>query len=107
LTLRGFSDTMKRPRHPRRSASRRGVVLILFVLCIVILFSFLALAIDLGLLALARTQCQNAADTAAMAGARALNGNTSNNSNNNYAAAQPAALSAAQVNGILGRTVQA
>ena len=33
---------------------------------------FVALAIDLGLIAVAKTQCQNSADAAAMAGARSL-----------------------------------
>ena len=42
---------------------------------IVGLVSFLALAIDLGMLAIAKTQAQNAADLAALTAARTLNGN--------------------------------
>jgi len=58
----------------------------------------------LGMLAVARTQCQDAADSAAMAGARALNGSSSNN--NNYAAATPAAVQAATGNSVLSSMIQ-
>ena len=57
-------------RRPRR----RGSVLPLVVLTLVAMCGFVALAIDLGLIAVAKTQCQNAADAGAMAGARSLNG---------------------------------
>ena len=43
------------------------------------LMGFVALAIDIGIIAIADTQCQNAADNAAVAGARTLNGTTSGN----------------------------
>ena len=75
----------------------------LILVTLVTLLTFVAMAIDLGMLALARTQCQDAADAAAMAGARALNGNTSNN--NNYANATPSALYAATNNSILGSAI--
>ena len=52
---------------------RKGTVLPLFCLMAFALFGFVAIAIDLGLLAVARTECQNAADAAALAGARELN----------------------------------
>jgi hypothetical protein len=46
------------------------------------LFAFVALAVDLGMLAVSRTECQNSADSAALAGCRTLNNNpTSVNSN--------------------------
>jgi len=83
---------MRSTTSKNRSKRRDGVVLVLIVLILVTMMTFVALAIDLGMLAVARTQCQDAADSAAMAGARALNGNSSNN--NNYAAATPAALAA-------------
>jgi hypothetical protein len=83
---------------------RRGSVLPLVVLCIVGLLGFVALAVDLGLMMVARTQCQNAADSAAMAGTRTLNGNLS--TNNNYAAAGPAAVAAATSNSILTQPIQ-
>ncbi|HEV2971022.1 MAG TPA: pilus assembly protein TadG-related protein [Pirellulales bacterium] len=88
-----------RKNHRRRR--RQGIVLVLFVLTLIALFSFLALAIDLGLVAMARTQCQAAADSAAMAGARALNGS----SGNNYSSASPEAIESATNNSILGKQV--
>src|SRR5215469_14967021 len=71
-------------------ARRRGTVLPLVALCIVALLGLVALAVDVGLMMVARNQCQNAADSAATAAARALNGDVSNN--NNYAAAGPAGV---------------
>ncbi|HEX5445496.1 MAG TPA: pilus assembly protein TadG-related protein, partial [Pirellulales bacterium] len=68
----------------------------LLLLFLIPLIAFLALAIDMGLLAVARTQCQNAADLAALAGVRTLNGNPA--TNNNYSAVTPAAQSAATMN---------
>lgn len=50
-----------------------GTIVPMLALCIVGLFAFTALAIDLGMLTVARTECQNAADTAALTGCRALN----------------------------------
>lgn len=42
--------------------------------CVTVLFGFVALAIDLGMVIIARSAAQNAADTAALAGARVLDG---------------------------------
>ncbi len=83
-----------------RPVRRRGSVLPLFVICLVVLLGFLALGIDVGMMALARTQCQNAADCAALTGARALSGDPS--TNNNIAACDPAARKAASANKLLG-----
>ena len=58
----------------RRATHRRGAIVPLTALSLIALLGFVALAIDLGLLMIARNQCQNTADSAAMAGARALNG---------------------------------
>ncbi|MBA4192299.1 MAG: hypothetical protein C0467_30380 [Planctomycetaceae bacterium] len=52
---------------------RRGTILPLLAVCMIGLFGFCGLAIDLGLLAVSRTQCQNAADTAALSACRLLN----------------------------------
>src|SRR5256885_3538153 len=79
---------------------RRGAVLVLVVVCLVALISCVALAIDLGLIMAARTQGVAAADAAAMAGARALNGLTTGN--NNYSGVLPAAQLAATNNKLLG-----
>jgi Flp pilus assembly protein TadG len=59
-------DRDHRPTH------RAGTALPLLTVCLVALLGFLALAIDLGMLALSKVQAQNAADLAALAGARAL-----------------------------------
>jgi hypothetical protein len=59
--------------------------------CLIGLFGFVALAIDLGMLAVSRTQCQNAADVAALAGTRTLN-----NKNGVPYSNLPAALNVAQ-----------
>jgi hypothetical protein len=66
------------------------------------LVGFVALAVNIGLLALMRTQAQSAADSAAMAGARTLNGTSGNNSTN----ASAAAVAAAGANSVLGQPVQ-
>ncbi len=89
--------------HPK---DRRGTVLVLFVLGLTAITAFVALSIDLGMLALARTQVQDAADAAAMAGARALNGNTASGANNNYSNVLPTATTAATNNSVLGKTIQ-
>lgn len=73
-----------------RTALRRGTVLPMLAVCLVSLFAFTALAIDLGMLAVSRTECQNAADAAALTGCRTLNNNSAN-ANNNLAAAVAAA----------------
>jgi hypothetical protein len=52
---------------------RRGSVLPLLGCCLIALFTFVALAIDVGMLAVSRTQSQQAADLAALIGARTLN----------------------------------
>jgi Flp pilus assembly protein TadG len=57
------------------SASRRslrGTILPVIALIIVVLFGMLAFAVDLGRVVVCRTQIQNAADAAALAGASAL-----------------------------------
>lgn len=62
-------------------SARRGTVLPMLALCLIGLFSFTALAVDLGMLAVSRTECQNAADVAALMGCRTLNnkpGSTNN-----------------------------
>src|SRR5262249_33897697 len=62
------------------------------------LMAFLALAIDIGMMAVARTQAQAAADISALAGARTLAGNPGNN----RAKAEGEAREAARAHTILG-----
>jgi Flp pilus assembly protein TadG len=78
-------------RHLRQP--RRGSILPLVAICLIALIGMLALAIDLGVLAVARTQCQNAADLGALAGVRTLNGAANNNktaSDSSFAHPNPA-----------------
>ncbi len=65
----------------RRRAARRGMTLPLLALSLVVMVGFLALAIDVGMLAVAKTQVQQAADLAALTAARTVNGNSSVNYN--------------------------
>src|SRR6516164_6300128 len=76
---------------------RRGVVLPLVAVCLIALS---------GLVALAKTQCQNAADSGATAGVRAITGSAATNygSFNGAAAAKPT-INAATQNVIFGQNV--
>ena len=88
-------------RHTR--PRRKGAIVPLTALGLTGLVGFIALALDLGILMIARNQCQNTADSAAMAGARTLTGDAF--TNNNYANAGPAAKAAAGNNSILNQAV--
>ena len=70
---------------------------------VAVMFGFVALAMDVGRLAVAQTQCQNAADAAAIAGARTL----SDGGTTNRAAASTNATGAATASSILGVRLQA
>lgn len=97
-----MSESVRPARFRRRYDRRRGATLVMFVIFLIPIIAFLALAIDLGLLATARTQISDAADAAAMAGARALNGNTTNSANNNYSNVLPTAQTVVSNNAVLG-----
>ncbi len=56
-----------------RRTRRRGNILPLLALTITMLFAFVALAIDVGMLTIARTDAQSACDASALAGSRVLN----------------------------------
>ena len=85
------------------SSSRRGAVLPLVVICMIALIGMVALAIDIGMVAIARSQCQNAADSGAMAGARTITGDSSNNYN--YSSVPGRAITATSYNRVLGSAV--
>src|SRR5947199_7457534 len=87
-----------------RSQDRHGIVLPLVLISLVALLGFVALAIDLGMIAVARSQAQSAADASAMAGARTLNGDTTNNNNATQASAN--AIASATENSILSQAIQ-
>jgi Flp pilus assembly protein TadG len=89
--------------HSRKLHQRRGAILVLVAASIVILTGFVALAVDVGLMAVTRNQCQNAADAAAMAAARTFNGD--NSINNNFSEATPNGLAAATGNFILSASI--
>lgn len=88
-------------KHERK---RRGAVLPILTICLVGLMAFVALAIDIGMMAVARSQAQNAADIAALAGARTLDGK---NVNNNLSGATTMAQTAAINNQILNTPITA
>lgn len=85
--------------------SRRGFVVPMVALWIVVMFCFVALAVDIGLMALARSQAQNTADAAAIGGARALDGSTTAGDPNNFDGVDTSGRLAAGKNKILGSTV--
>src|SRR5437870_3504596 len=82
---------------------RRGAVLPLVVLCSVALVGLIALAVDIGMVAVARSQCQNAADASAMAGARTINGNSTGTYNVGDAPVK--AVTAAIANQVLTKNI--
>ena len=86
-----------------RTSARRGVILPYVAISMVALLGFIALAIDLGMVMVAKTQTQNAADAAAFAGARTLSGGA--NPNTSQATANGNAVAAA--NTVLGTSVPA
>ncbi|HEV3255244.1 MAG TPA: pilus assembly protein TadG-related protein, partial [Gemmataceae bacterium] len=85
-------------------ASRRGTVVPYLALTIVALAGFLALAIDVGMLAIAKAQAQNAADLAALAAMRTVNGNSTGTYNQGTATAN--AQNVLTYNSILGQSIQ-
>ncbi len=82
---------------------RRGSILPLLAISLVALFGCVALAIDVGRLAVAQSECQNAADVAAITGVRTL----TTGSGTNQTAATTNAQNAAIANLILGQTLAA
>jgi Flp pilus assembly protein TadG len=85
---------------------RRGVVLPLVAVCLIALIGLVALAIDIGMVAVAKTQAQNAADCATTAGVRSINGSTATNYNNfNGSTVAKTAVNAATQNYIYGAKV--
>ncbi len=84
-------------------APRRGTIMPMLAISMTALCGFVALAVDLGMISTARTQCQNAADAAALAGAASLDGSSSSN----LSAASTNAVAAATANKILGANIPA
>jgi hypothetical protein len=63
--------------------NQRGISAVFIAVCLVMLIGFVALAIDVGHLAVARNELQNAADAGALAGARYLYNNDGQSINPN------------------------
>jgi hypothetical protein len=72
--------------------------------CLISLFAFVGLAVDLGMLAVSRTECQNAADVAALVGTRTIN-NRNGIPYNNLPAAVTAATTIATDNYLLSANI--
>ena len=81
-----------------RCRSRRGAIVVLAAILMVIMFGVIAFALDLGYIALVRTQLQTAADASALAAAGTMTGNT--------AEMKAAGQSIASLNKAAGRPVQ-
>src|SRR5262245_45700588 len=64
------------PAAPFRPRPERGAIIIWFALFMLVTLGFIALGIDVAKLSTARTQLQNAADAAALAGASAIDPTT-------------------------------
>jgi Flp pilus assembly protein TadG len=85
----------------QKAQRRRGSVLPLVVIGVVALCGFAALAVDIGMVMIARTQCQNAADAGAVAGARSLDGSAGGN----QAVATANAIATACNNSVISRQI--
>src|SRR5262245_20351547 len=86
----------------QHGTGRRGTILPLVAVSLVALIGFVALAIDLGMIMVARNQAQNAADVAAMTYARTIDGSASANLPN----ALVKGKAAATANSILASPIQ-
>lgn len=87
--------------HRTLETQRRGTVLLVVVISLVCLCGFIALAIDVGMIAAAKAECQQAADAAALTGARALDGRAETD----LPAATAWAQTAAMANEVLSETI--
>ena len=90
-------------RIQRKLTTRRGAILPYVVITLVVLCGFVALAVDLGTVMVAKSQMQSAADAAAFAGARNLDGS----STSNLSGATSSAMNAATNNNVLGKPIAA
>src|SRR5580692_6143949 len=87
----------------RTVGKRRGTVVALMAVTIVALIAFLGLAIDVGMMAIAKTQAQQAADLAALTASRTINGDSTINYNQTLATTN--AQNIMTYNTILGQAV--
>src|SRR5262249_8071862 len=64
---------------PARRLQRRGAILPMVAISLIALLGLVARALGVGMLLVAKTQAQNVADTAAMTGARSIDGSPGGN----------------------------
>ncbi|MEZ6067518.1 MAG: VWA domain-containing protein [Planctomycetaceae bacterium] len=57
---------------PQLTPRRRGIIMVITAVMLIVLFAFVAFSVDVGYMTLTKGQLQNAADAAAMAGVREL-----------------------------------
>src|SRR5262245_19614659 len=88
-------------RAHRTIQRRRGSILPFTAVLLTALVGFVAMAIDISVIAVVRNQLQNAADTAAMTGARSLNGSL----NANVPVADTNARTIAKTNKVMAKLV--
>ena len=87
--------------YQKKLKQRRGITMPLLTVALVALVGLVALAVDIGRLAVAQTECQTAADSAAIVGARSLDGTQ------NLSSATASAIDAATGCKILGASIPA
>lgn len=85
------------------SCKRPGTIIPLLAISLVALIGMTALAVDIGIIALAKNNAQLTADAAAFAGARTLNGLASEE--HNYDGVQPSVLGITRKSKVLGKEV--
>jgi Flp pilus assembly protein TadG len=84
-------------------AKRRGTALVLAAVCLIVIMAMVALSVDLGYMAMAKAQLQNAADAAALAGSLELyEGLGPNPSNATASTARGASVDVAALNPAAG-----
>lgn len=92
---------IKQRQYQHKSASRQhGAVAIIVALCLTVLIGMLSLVLDLGHLYITKTELQNAADAAALAGAKELTGKLSGIANAKSAACELGGLNKYDLNSI-------
>src|SRR5262245_9660596 len=70
-----------RYRFGHHPPAQRGFVIPFTAVCLTLLIGMVAFAVDLGMISVARTQAQHAADMAALGGTRTLTGDPNTNFN--------------------------
>lgn len=67
-----FAMSKREPRNRRRRTPRRGVVVVLTALFLVVMFGFVAFSLDSGLISITQQSMQNAVDAASLAASQEI-----------------------------------